>query len=99
MEIVFVTSVRVLVFPFGLYILFALLLYSGFRIAIESQDNYRCFLVFGIVAMIGVQIIINLGVVVGLLPVTGITLPFISYGGSSLLVLQVMVGLVYACKH
>jgi cell division protein FtsW len=76
-----------------------LFFYSGFNIALNSKSEYQSFVVFGFLSVIGVQTLINLGVVVGLLPVTGITLPFISYGGSSLLVLLSMVGIIYAFKY
>lgn len=82
-----------------LLLLFILFFYSGFKIALETNDQYQTFVTFGFVSVIGVQTLINLGVVVGLLPVTGITLPFISYGGSSLLVLLAMVGIIYAFKY
>ena len=82
-----------------LILLFMLFFYSGFNIALNSKSEYQSFVVFGFLSVIGVQTLINLGVVVGLLPVTGITLPFISYGGSSLLVLLSMVGIIYAFKY
>jgi cell division protein FtsW len=82
-----------------LILVFILFFYSIFQIAINSNDDYQSFIVFGVGCTIAVQTLINLGVVVGLLPVTGITLPFISYGGSSLIVLLAMVGVVYAFKN
>ena len=82
-----------------LIVLFILFLYSGFKIALNAKNEYQTFVTFGFVSVIGVQAIINLSVVVGLLPVTGITLPFISYGGSSLLVLLAMVGIIYAFRY
>lgn len=77
-----------------LIILFGYLLYYGLRIAYLSKRLDLCFLSVGIISLIGVQIIINLGVVVGLLPVTGITLPFISYGGTSLIIVLSCIGLL-----
>lgn len=82
-----------------LIMLFILFLYSGFKIALNAKNEYQTFVTFGFISVIGVQAIINLSVVVGLLPVTGITLPFISYGGSSLLVLLAMVGIIYAFRY
>lgn len=78
--------------------LFIFFLYSGYKIALKQDTLYRTFLVFGFVILITVQTLINLSVVVGLIPVTGITLPFISYGGSSQIILMMMVGTVYATK-
>lgn len=81
-----------------LIFMFCLFFYSGYKIIVNSKTNYQCFITFGFLSSIGVQTLINLGVVVGLLPVTGITLPFISYGGSSLIVALTMVGIIYAFK-
>lgn len=75
-------------------ILFGLLFYYGLNLSLKQKEYKYCLLIIGIISLIGVQVIINLGVVVGLLPVTGITLPFISYGGSSLIILDIGIGLL-----
>ena len=77
-----------------LILLFAYLVYQGLDIALKSKDIFGCYLAIGITAMIGIQVMINLGVVVGVFPVTGVTLPFISYGGSSLTLLLICVGII-----
>ncbi|GGJ86673.1 stage V sporulation protein E [Lentibacillus kapialis] len=64
--------------------LFALLFWRGMKTALEAPDAYGRFLALGIVSMLTIQVMINISVVIGLIPVTGITLPFLSYGGSSL---------------
>ncbi|WP_257720698.1 stage V sporulation protein E [Lentibacillus amyloliquefaciens] len=64
--------------------LFALLFWRGIKVALEAPDAYGKFLALGIVSMLTIQVMINISVVIGLIPVTGITLPFLSYGGSSL---------------
>lgn len=80
--------------------LFALLLWRGIKTAMSAPDLYGTFLAVGIVAMIAVQVMINIGVVTGLMPVTGITLPFLSYGGSSLTLILMAVGvLLNISKH
>lgn len=80
--------------------LFSLVLWRGIKIAITAPDLYGTFLAVGIVAMIAVQVMINIGVVTGLMPVTGITLPFLSYGGSSLTLILAAVGvLLNISKH
>lgn len=61
---------------------------------IESEDLYPKFLSLGIAISLYVQVFINISVVIGLLPVTGITLPFLSYGGSSLLLSMISVGII-----
>ena len=77
-----------------LLVIFGYFIYYGLKIALFSNNLSYCFLAVGIVSLIAVQVVINLGVVVGLLPVTGITLPFISYGGTSLIVVLTSVGLL-----
>lgn len=75
-------------------LLFTLLLWRGMRVAITAPDLYGSLLAAGIVGMIAIQVIINIGVVTGMFPVTGITLPFLSYGGSSLTIMLVAVGIL-----
>ena len=77
-----------------LLVLFAMFINIGLKIAKSNQDLRKNYLAIGIVSVISIQVIINLAVVVGLIPVTGITLPFISYGGSSLLVTLALSGLL-----
>ena len=74
--------------------LFILLLYRGIKIAINTNDSFSKYLAFGILFQLIFQSILNLSVVVGLIPVTGVTLPFISYGGSSLLVSMFSMGIL-----
>lgn len=74
--------------------LFLLILYFGFKIAINSQNAFNKYLAFGLVFQIIIQAILNLSVVIGLIPVTGVTLPFLSYGGSSLLISMISVGIL-----
>ncbi len=70
-------------------ILFLTIIYHGFKISLNSTDLFSKYLSFGITFNLAFQTILNLMVVVGLIPVTGVTLPFLSYGGSSLLVTMV----------
>ena len=75
----------------GLYMLFG---YAGFRTAQKAKDRYGRLLAAGLTAMILVQASINLFAVLGLAPLTGVTLPFVSYGNSSLIVTLAAVGLL-----
>jgi len=75
-------------------LLFSLLFWRGIRIALGAPDLYGSFLALGIIAMIAIQVMINIGVVTGLMPVTGITLPFLSYGGSSLTLMLMAIGVL-----
>ena len=74
--------------------LFVILIYSGIRIALNTKDKFAKNLAFGIIFGISFQAILNLMVVVGLIPVTGVTLPFLSYGGSSLLISLASIGIL-----
>lgn len=74
--------------------LFIIFIWRGFKVAITSPDSFGALLAAGIVAGIAVQVIINIGVVTSTLPITGITLPFISFGGSSLVFSLASVGIL-----
>ncbi|KRM88003.1 cell cycle family protein [Lacticaseibacillus thailandensis DSM 22698 = JCM 13996] len=63
-------------------------------VGIRARSTYKALLMYGIATMLFVQTTFNVGGVVGVLPITGVTLPFISYGGSSLLILSVAIGIV-----
>jgi len=75
-------------------LLFLILVWRGMRVAMTISDPFGSFLAVGIVGMFAVQVIINIGVVIGLMPVTGITLPLISYGGSSLTLMLTALGIL-----
>lgn len=75
-------------------LLFLLILWRGMRVAITAPDQFGSLLAVGIVGMIAIQVIINVGVVTGMFPVTGITLPFLSYGGSSLTLILTGMGVL-----
>jgi cell division protein FtsW len=77
-----------------LLLLFLLLIWRGMRTAITLSDPFGSLLATGIVGIFAVQVLINIGVVIGLLPVTGITLPLVSYGGSSLTLLLTALGIL-----
>ena len=75
-------------------VLFGIFIWRGIIIATKAPDVFGSLMAIGITSMIGIQAIINIAVVTSLLPVTGITLPFISYGGTSLLMLLASVGVL-----
>lgn len=79
--------------------LFLLVIYQGVKIARNCADPYLCYVAIGLTSLFAIQVMINLGVVVGLFPVTGITLPFISYGGSSLVVMMGSMGLLMSIAN
>ncbi len=75
-------------------VLMGILLFRLWRIAMNAQTNFSYLIVSGVMIMFFIQILINIGMNIGLMPVTGIPLPFISYGGSSLLASSIAIGLV-----
>lgn len=87
-EFGFIGSVFVLI----LYLIFLL---AGFAVARKLKETYAALLVYGLTMLISVQGIVNIAMVIGCFPVTGIPLPFISYGGSSLLMNIISVALIY----
>jgi cell division protein FtsW len=79
--------------------LFVVLAYSGIRVALAAPDTFGALLAAGITAWLCIQAFINIGVVVALIPVTGITLPFISAGGSSLTISLAAVGILLSISR
>ena len=73
---------------------FIFLIWRGVKVALEAKDTYGKLLAMGITAVIGVQAIINIAVITGSMPVTGVPLPFISYGGTSLLITMTAMGIL-----
>ena len=74
--------------------LLCLIIFTGFKIALKTNDLFGKYLSFGISFSLAFQALLNLMVVVGLIPVTGVTLPFLSYGGSSLLISMISIGII-----
>ncbi len=83
-----------LVGSLAVVLLFAIFCYRGIRAAMLARDPFARFLATGITSMVVVQALFNISVVIGLLPTKGIPLPFISYGGSSLLMTLAAVGIL-----
>jgi rod shape determining protein RodA len=74
--------------------LFAIFLWRGLRIAMLSKDMFGTLLAAGVVAMLAFQMFINIGMTIGVSPITGIPLPFVSYGGSSMVTTYIATGLL-----
>ncbi len=75
-------------------IVFAAIVLCGFRVAMHAQDLFGAYMALGIVMLIGMQSFINMAVVLGLLPTKGMPLPFVSYGGTSLLINLMAMGVL-----
>lgn len=80
-------------------ILFALLIIRGYWIAIHARDRFGALLVVGVITLFAFQVFFNIGVVTGLLPVTGISLPFFSYGGTALMIQLAEMGVVLSVSR
>jgi rod shape determining protein RodA len=72
--------------------LYGLLVWRAFRIAMLSKDPFGTYLAAGIASMLALQVFVNVGMTIGIMPITGIPLPFVSYGGSSLLITCAAIG-------
>ncbi len=79
---------------FFLLLLYGWFFYEGLKISFMTTDPYGRLLAFGIVTLIITHALLNMMINMGLLPPTGVTLPFISYGGSSFMILSVAVGIL-----
>jgi cell division protein FtsW len=89
-----------LIGTFAVLGLFAALIYLGLKTARKAPDRLGRLLATGITCMIGLQALINMGAATGVLPITGITLPFFSYGGSSLVICMCLAGiLINVSRH
>jgi len=77
-----------------LLVLFGILLYRGVRIASEAKDMFGTLLAVGIVSMLTFQILVNVGMTISIMPVTGIPLPLFSYGGSSMITNMIAIGVL-----
>lgn len=81
-----------------LLLLYFLLIYRMIIIAFQCYDRRGSYIIIGIVSMFVFQIFQNIGMMIGLMPITGITLPFISYGGTSLLLNMLCIGIVFSIR-
>ena len=79
--------------------LFSIILYSSIKISLRQEDKFAKYLSFGLIFQMIIQTIMNLAVVIGLIPVTGVTLPFLSYGGSSLLISSISIGIILSISR
>ena len=80
-------------------LLFALLVIRGYWIAIHARDRFGALLAVGVTTQIGLQVFLNIAVVTGLIPATGISLPFFSYGGTALMIQLFEVGIVLSVSR
>lgn len=79
--------------------LFSLLIIRGYWLAIHARDRFGTLLVVGITTLTGMQVFFNIGVVTGVLPPTGISLPFFSYGGTALMIQLAEIGMVLSISR
>ena len=80
-------------------ILYLLIFYKGIKTSLQSSNLFNKYLSFGLTSLITLQAILNISVVIGLIPVTGVTLPFISYGGSSLITNMISIAIILSIRN
>ena len=78
----------------GLLLLYVILILRGLSIILQTHDRFSSFLLMGVISIITFQVVINIGMALGLLPVVGVPLPFFSYGGSSMITTMIGLGLI-----
>ncbi len=91
-ELGFIRTVLFVIIPFALLIL------RGIQIAMKTKDGFTSLVVVGTMVQVGIQAVLNIGVVTGMLPNTGISLPFFSFGGTALVILLVEMGFVLSAS-
>ena len=91
-ELGFVGAVLVILF-------FALLVWRGLMIAVKARDRFGTMLATGLTAQVGLQAVLNVAVVTNSIPNTGISLPFFSYGGTSLMMLLAQMGIILSISR
>ena len=79
--------------------MFALLVWRGNSISLKAKDKFGSLLGIGLSAQVGLQVILNIAVVTNTIPNTGISLPFFSYGGTSLVILLAQMGVVLSISR
>jgi rod shape determining protein RodA len=77
---------------------YAILLWRAFRVAMLSKDPFGTYIAAGVAAMFAIQMFVNIGMTVGIMPITGIPLPFVSYGGTSLIANYMAVGMLLSIQ-
>lgn len=83
----------------GVLALYVLLVHRGFHIALRTRDTFAALLAVGLTSVIGIQALVILGGTLKLMPLTGVTLPLLSYGGSSILANFILLGLLLSTSH
>ena len=77
-----------------LLILLGIIIYRGIQIALETKDKFGALLAIGIISILFFHILVNIGMVIGIMPVTGLPLSFFSYGGSNLFMIMMGIGIL-----
>ncbi len=83
-----------MIFTWGVLLMFALIVWRGMKVAGSAPDRFSGLVAAGVTTLLGLQAILNIAVATGSIPATGVTLPFVSYGGSSLLISMIAMGLL-----
>ena len=80
-------------------VLFALLILRGFWLALNARDRFGSLVITGLISLLAIQVFLNVAVVVNLVPCTGISLPFFSYGGTALLIQLAEMGVILSISR